>query len=71
MSKVRMVQCGGERKEACINVETNDFAIEIGDKQFRFGVDASGNITILLINGVDMKIISERGYAGVKLVQRT
>lgn len=70
MSKLTLVQCGGEHKEVSMNVETNDFCLEIGDRRFRFDIDKNGDISILLINGVDMKVISERGYAGIKLYKK-
>ncbi|RXZ78127.1 hypothetical protein EBB07_29170 [Paenibacillaceae bacterium] len=70
MKKVILAQCGGESKEYQMIVETDDFSIEIDDRQFRFEILPSGDIRILLINGIDVRVISERGYAGIELIKK-
>lgn len=70
MAKVKVIGCGGSNAKATLDIETDDFGIEVNGKFYRFDIDNTGNLTICLINGVDAKITTSHGYAAVKLYKQ-
>jgi len=73
MSKIIIQGCGSggavEEKAEIFNY-TNDFCIKVKGKTYRFDVDSNGNLTIPLINGVDVKITNYRCYPAITLIHK-
>ena len=47
-----------------------DFILHVGDKRYRMDFDKDGNLTILLVNGLDMKVASVSNCPAIKLYDR-
>jgi hypothetical protein len=51
-----------------IKTGKGDLFVIVNGKSFRFDVDEKGDLTLLLINGRDVKIITQNGYPAIKLI---
>lgn len=49
---------------------TPEFFLSVGDKTYRFHVDKEGNITLLLINGTDMRVTTVSGMPAIVLTKQ-
>lgn len=73
MNRLFTIKSYGKNGLVQKDIEDNghDLFIYVGDTEFRFSPDADGNLTLLLINGHDIKVTTERGYPAVKFIGRS
>lgn len=72
MPKIFIHECGGDLGNMTSQIELPepvDFGLNIGSKFYRMHTDKDGNLCVNLINGVDAKFITDRGYPTICLTQ--